>query len=422
MKKKLMLCVTVCTICALLASVVGSSTVAASTQTYTVTANAGTSTGSIMYGGIGALYGLLTDGNPAYSDISGLVHPQYFANMAPGGTQHTTGDAFVVTPEAKATGVKAIDIYLQDYYPTWPYTNPGITSYVDNVVKPEATKVMNSGNASLYRFVIFNEPDWIWYGTSGSKLTSLENDWKTAYTALRSVDSSAQILGPNFSVYNSSAYSSFFSFCKSNNCLPNVVTWHDLSGPSIDTELSNFKSIESGLGISLPVDVNEYGRTGDMGRPGRLVQYLAKFENDKVYGEMSAWGGNFNYLVGTDNQPAGCWQLYRWYGQTNGNTISVSDSDSTGCNSVMAFHNGGNNVKVIFGGSLNDTDVYNASVVITGLTGSSQSYTVYGCDYTTVGANAYTVSSGTATISGGKATISVSGLKSLSAYMVQMGS
>jgi hypothetical protein len=39
--------------------------------------------------------------------------------------------------------------------------------------------VKNEPNSAKYVLVPFNEPDWIWYGTSGSKLTSFENDWKT---------------------------------------------------------------------------------------------------------------------------------------------------------------------------------------------------------------------------------------------------
>lgn len=396
---------------------------------YTTTVDAGTSTGAIKYGGIGWLYGLSSDTQPKSSDISGVYHPGYAGQMAPDGAQHPDGDAFKVTANAKRGGIKGIDIYMQDFYSEWPYQNNGITSYVNNVIKPTAQKVVASSDRSYYRYVLFNEPDWIWYAPSGSKFTQFCNDWKTAYQALRSVDSSGKIIGPAFCTYSASAYDAFFKFAKDNNCLPDITAWHELSaqGPTpFDSNYSNYRSIESKYGISArEVYINEYGRqTGEMARPGRMIQYLARFEKAKVWAGMAAWGkiGYLDDLIGTDNKQTGGYHLYRWYGQMAGNTVSLTNSDSTGCNQAMACRNGGNNVKVIFGGSLYDSDVYTQTVKVNGLSGSSVPYTIYGTDYTTTEKLAYTVSSGTATISGGTATITVPNCKSLSAYMVQMGS
>lgn len=76
-----------------------------------------------------------------------------------------------------------------------------------------------------YSFVIFNEPDGIWYQNNVSQMCT---DLLKIYTTIKGIDPDIQVAGPNFSVYNSSAYQTFFKFCEQNDCLPEYVTWHEL--------------------------------------------------------------------------------------------------------------------------------------------------------------------------------------------------
>ncbi len=405
----------------------------AQAATYSITVNSGSSTGGIKYGGIGWLYGLGENNYIPDSKITNLGHPGYSGQKAPWGAQHAYGDALNVAVQAKRVGMKGIDIYVQDYYAQWPYPNNGIDSYIKNVLDKVIDSVKKDANRSFVRYDPFNEPDWIWYGSSGSKLTQFLNDWKKAYNEIKSRDgSAAKIIGPSFEHYSASAYDAFISFCKANNCLPDVITWHELGDDFFSQYYNNYnsyRSIESKYGIGTKeVYINEYGRSGkDIPRPGKLIQYRARFENTKVWGGMAFWtGGNKLDDLLTDEgagngRETGAYWLYQWYGHMSGNTVNVALPSSTGALQAIGSKSGTNTVKVIFGGSGGDSDVNTINVVVTGLSSGTVKYEIYETNYTTGYESQPGVrSSGTATVSNGQITISVSNAKALSAYLVNV--
>jgi hypothetical protein len=385
----------------------------------------GTSTGPIKYGGIGWVYGLSELSTIDDAMISGLGHPQYSGQMAPGGAQHVEGDALKVAPQLKRAGGLGVSIYVQDYYSAWPYQNDGVDSYMANVVDKVTAAVKADPNRAFFHYVPFNEPDWIWYGPSGSKLTQLMNDWKKVYARIKTADPAAKIAGPNFERYNAAAYDAFFSFAKTNGCLPDITTWHDLDDGAVSyyASYASYRAIETKYAIpAREVFINEYGRSaGEMGRPGRVMRYLARFEKTKVYGGMAAWGaiGRLCDLLAADRRPTGGWYLYQWYGQSAGHTVDVALPDDNGPLQAMAFRDDAGPVRVIFGGSANDGDVYNLDVVVTDLPGASARYQVFETGYTAeYQAPPAVRDAGTAAVTGGHATIAVTGCKALSAYLV----
>ena len=409
------------------------------TGTSTITVSSGTSTGAVMWGAIGFLYGLSEYPNSAgykLSDsmITGLAHPQYTSQKAPWGAQHPDGDALNVAVQAKRTGMRGVGIYCQDIYSAWPYQNNGIADYLSKL-DSIARNVVADANRSFYHYFIFNEPDLQWYSSSGSLFTKMCNDWLSCFNKIKSIDSTAKIAGPGFSSYNSTAYRNFFSFCKSNNCMPDIVVWHELQNSFFGGWYNNyndFRAIESSLGIGRhEIYINEYARSsGDLAVPGNLVQYIARFENSKVYAGLAFWHGigDLDDLVANNNtaqnvpgsslnQPGGAWYLYQWYGQMTGNTVSVTLPSQNGSLQALASKSG-NSVKVIYGGSLNSTDTFNAKLVVNGLSGTSAAYKVLGTDNTgrAVAPAPATLMSGTAAVSGGSMTITVSNCKALSAY------
>lgn len=390
-----------------------------------VIVNLSSSQGAVTYGASGSLYALAENGTPGYEMLSGLK-VQSIGQMAPGGTQHPDGDANVVAPEFWSEDGQQLQVYVQDYYPTWPYTNPGITSYL-NVVTTVVDSIKNEPNAGKYVLVPFNEPDWIWYGTSGSALTNFENDWKTVYQKIRSLWPSAQIAGPSFSAYNASAYQSFFTFAKENNVLPNLVTWHELSNIFSDwyTNYDSFKSIESSLGINIPININEYGRSsGDMGIPGQMIQYIARFENSRVQGNMASWGtiGDIGETLTDSFAKASAWYLYRWYGERTGNDVAVTLPSLTGAlQATASLSSDGQQAYVILGGSSGSTDV-----VIQGISSTSLGSTVHVTVSTLAdsGANASsgptTTSSGNYSVSGGEITVTIPNMAAANAYQINV--
>jgi len=398
-----------------------------------ITVNSGVNTGAIKYGGIGWLYGLGENNYIPDSKITALGHPGYSGQKAPWGLQHAYGDALNVAVQAKRVGMKGIDIYVQDYYAQWPYPNNGIDSYIANVLDKVIDSVKKDQNRSFVRYDPFNEPDWIWYAPSGSKFNQFLSDWKRVYTEIKTRDgSSAKIIGPSFEHYNASSYDAFIAYAKANNCLPDVITWHELGDDFFSQYYNNYnsyRSIESKYGISTKdVYINEYGRQNkDIPRPGQLIQFLARFENTKVWGGMAFWdGGNKLDNLLTDQgagngEETGAYWLYQWYGQMSGNTVNVNLPSSTGPLQAIATRSGTNTVKVILGGSANANDVNNVNVTINGLSAGTIRYEIYETNYTTGHESQPGVrSSGSANVANGQVTITVSNAQALSAYLVNI--
>ena len=393
----------------------------------TITVESGINTGALMWGSIGWLYGLGENTKPADSMITGLVHPQYTYQKAPFGTQHGDGDALKVAIQAKRTGMKGVGIYVQDYYTQWPYPNNGIDSYITDVVDKVCGYVLADANRSFMVYVPFNEPDWIWYGTSLSQINSFCTDWEKVYNVIKSKDPEAKIVGPNIMAYNSTFMNTFFTFCKNNNCMPDIASWHALDNDFFNNWYNYYADFRK-INDSIPVHINEYGRQSVNGKcdiqvPGRLVQFITRFENSKVFACEAFWTGigTQNDACTSDGKPTGTWYLYQWYGQMTGNSVKVSLPNSNGPLQAFASKNN-NSVKVIFGGSLNDTDVYHLTIVVKGLSGSSASYKVLETKYTGQSA-APTPSmktSGTVIVSGGSISVNVAGCAALSAYNLQI--
>ncbi len=253
------------------------------------------------------------------------------------------------------------------------------------------------------------------------------------YNEIKTRDgANAKIIGPSFEHYNGSAYDAFISFCKSNNCLPDVITWHELGDDFFSQYYNNYnsyRSIENKYSIGTKdVYINEYGRQNkDIPRPGQLIQFLARFENSKVWGGMAFWdGGNKLDNLLTDQgagngKETGAYWLYQWYGQMTGNTVNVWLPSATGPLQAIATRSGTNTVKVIFGGSANSTDVNTVNVVVNGLSSGTVKYELYETNYTTGSESQPSVkASGTAQVSNGQISITVNNAQALSAYLVNI--
>jgi hypothetical protein len=322
-------------------------------------------TGALKYGASGFLYGLGNDGIPSVNMLAPL-NPRVAAQKPEGGLQHPNGDALNVSDTYKAAGGREIEIYLQDIYPNWPYDNLGMNDYltkVDSIIR----QVVASPNRSMFSYVPFNEPDQIWYNKSDKKQT-LFDDWKTVYQRIKSIDPAARIVGPNFARYDGTVYRDFLTFARDNYCLPDVISWHELNDDFFAGRYSrydDYRSIESSLGLSArEICINEYGRSsGDLGVPGKLVQWIARFENSKVDACLAYWttAGCLDDLVARDssNQATGGWWLYKWYGSMTGHTVKVTppNANAEGLQGLASLDSEKKQARILFGGSRGSTTV-----------------------------------------------------------------
>lgn len=292
----------------------------------TVEVDASQPLGPLTYGATGFLYGLGDVGIPSAAALGGL-RPQIAAQKAFGGLQHPNGDAQIVAPDFRKAVGREIQIYLQDIYQQWPYEKLGISDYLSKVDK-QVKQVLRSPDRDLFTYVPFNEPDVIWYQDDEK---SFWRDWKAVYRRIKSLDPQAKICGPNYTAFDYQTMKSFLIWAQDNQCLPDIITWHELQNDFFsqwDNHLSGYRDLEQSLKLSVrPIVINEYGRfSGDLGVPGHLMQYIARFERDGVAGCLAYWttAGALNDLVTANNQPTGAWWLYHWYGELTGQRVETT--------------------------------------------------------------------------------------------------
>jgi hypothetical protein len=299
-----------------------------------ITVNLADQTGAVFHGASGALYGLSEDGVPG-ADLFDPLHVRTIAQKPPGGQQHPTGDADKVAPEFFGAGGQWLLVYMQDYYSQWPYQNVGISNYltaVDTIV----SSLKNTPHASRYVYVPFNEPNNIWYSlnpsasTFTSQMAAFEQDWTTVYQRIRADDPGALIAGPNTSYYDPTVMADFLAYAKGHDVLPDIITWHELSPSSLQSYRSSHASVvalEKQDGISpLPIDIDEYANRYNLSNPGEMVQWMAMFEDTKVYADMPFWdiADNYSDTAVRNDEPNGQWWLLEWYAAMTGDTVGVT--------------------------------------------------------------------------------------------------
>ncbi|MCX4761746.1 cellulosome protein [Streptomyces sp. NBC_01275] len=330
-----------------------------------LTVDLGQTTGAVMHGANGALYGLSDDGVPGDSLVTPL-HMTSIATKAPDGTQHPNGDALVVQPAFARGGGGDNLIYMQDIYAQWPYENLGLTDYlskVDTMVR----KVAVRSDASTFVWVPFNEPDGNWYtglgssttATYNSALAAFESDWTTVYNKIRSIIPNARIAGPNETHYDARLMGDFYPWAKANNVLPDMTTWHELDPSSLSNfegNLAAYRTIETNAGISpRPVNINEYGDRRDLSVPGQMVQWMSMFERNKVYADQAYWdiAGNLDGNVSQTNIPNGDWWLLRWYAGLTGQTVKTTPPQANVIDTlqgIASLDTGRKQAQVLLGG------------------------------------------------------------------------
>jgi hypothetical protein len=272
----------------------------------------------------GSLYGV-TETLP--SDINAMVAPlkqHALTNPALSGSgrQQPIGAAIPVAKRVASVGTK-VQIRLPDVLPGWPYKWPGQAKWLEEVKNVISLKKA-SGLTNWDGYEIWNEPPDTWPAANGDFNTLC---WKATYDLLRAQDPGMRIIGPSFSYYNNTRMSDFLKFAKANNCLPDVVSWHQWGSGAFVGALESYRALEKSLGISpRPISINEYSsKTSDPyeGSPGYSVPFIAKFERHGVESAMISWWwvslpGRMGSLLTSGNQKGGGWHLYKWYGDMSG--------------------------------------------------------------------------------------------------------
>ena len=279
----------------------------------------------------GSLYGLIENKPADFDSLVAPLHPYVFNNPARGsnGHQQPFGDALQVAKRLTASPGALVSIRLADILPGWPYRFPGLDNWL-NEVKSFISDKKQSGLTNWYGYEIWNEPDGTWKDPNGLNFNDL---WKKTYDVIKQNDPNEKIIGPCYSWYQEDKLKNFLSFTKANNCVPDIVCWHELSGiQGASSHFQSYRKMESSLGIKeLPISINEYcdAKHELEGQPGSSARFFGKFERHKIDSGMITWWftqfpGRLGSLLANDNEKGAGWFVYKWYGDMTGDMVYVT--------------------------------------------------------------------------------------------------
>jgi len=399
--------------------------------TTTLTVDLSSTIGPAKHVASGSLYGV-TETLPA--DVTGLIaplHPNMFTNPASAGSgkQQPVGGAIAVAVRIASTGGN-VTLRLADWLPGWPYTFTNMTDWLDKVTQTYTSK-QASGVTNYYGYEIWNEPDGTW--TNSLAFTDF---WKQTYAKIRALDATAKIIGPSISYFSSSYLNTFLTYAKANNCVPDIISWHELSGGNLTSNFTTYRSLETQLGIGpLPISINEYSgpdHIDDEGQPGASAPMIAKFERFKIdSASITFWDvehpGRLGSLLATNTATNGGWWFYKWYGDMSGNMVTTTPPSPNTPSALDGFANldtTGAKASVLFGG-VNDGTI---QVVIKGFQAASFfGSTVHAVvehtpfvNRTTVVTATNTVSTADVAVASNQITVTVSGANNNDGYRVNL--
>lgn len=309
----------------------------------------------------GYLYGVAQSNVPD-SAMTESVDIASVSQKVIGGLQHPIGDVDNASPALD--NCDYITVYLQDCFDTWYYCNDEIWSlrktgeydhmeFVRSRFLPQVGEKVRELSQKDYEdrlvYCIYNEADnGVWFGTMSEDGTWLMFDdaakqrfyqaWKETYDLVKFIDPDAKIGGPGNCDYDSYEIKDFLTFCKANNCIPDVMIYHELGDKSSlywQDHVDDYRCIEDELGIEdLPIIVTEYGTMYECGAPADMLKYVTAIEKSGVYANMAYWrlANNLNDTAADNNSPNSNWWLFRWYADMEGyllqsNVIDVLHAD-----------------------------------------------------------------------------------------------
>ncbi len=282
----------------------------------------------------GFLYGFAEDDIPS-REIAESIGINSLATKTAGGLQHPIGDVRDVSDTFLSAGGEMLMVYTQDMYDTWYYQLDSLPEYNEKVRKT-VTEMENSSYRDSLVYCIYNEMDngaWLGNFREEENRYKFYDAWKETFNLVKSINPEAKIAGPGHCGYNYDFIKEFLSYCKENDCLPEVVVWHELSDQSIYWMESNFEgyySICDELGIErLPVCISEYGLMRTNGIPGESVKWISRLEAEDAYGCVAYWrlANNLSDTVADDVTPNSNYWVYNFYGKMKGKELETEEWD-----------------------------------------------------------------------------------------------
>jgi hypothetical protein len=170
--------------------------------------------------------------------------------------------------------------------------------------------------------------------------------YRLAYNAIKQADPEAIIVGPNAQWApwtwwwedHEGDYTwfirKFIDYCIDNQCMPDIIAWHDgyhCNGIGLANAADEIRSYLEKRGVGpLPLEQDDVGCKERQFSPGTYVSYLANIERARIkYTCKCCWDRDchINTLQGlltkTDREPRSLWWMYKSYGDLTGQIVEV---------------------------------------------------------------------------------------------------
>lgn len=313
----------------------------------TLEIDASVSEGEISSRASGFLYGAAQNGVPDAAAVES-IDVSSISQKVIGGLQHPIGDVDDVAP--MLDNCEYITVYLQDCFDTWYYCHDEIMAlraqgsydceaFVASRFLPQVEEkvqlLKDKDYADRLVYCLYNEADnAVWFGTPSDDGTWLMFDdaakqrfyqaWKTTYELVRSIDPDAVIGGPGYCDFDAYELEHFLTYCKANNCLPDIMIYHELGDRSalfLEEHVEKYREIEASLSLeAMPVIVTEYGTMYECGAPYDMLKYIVGIEKSGIWANAAYWrlANNLCDTVADNNSPNSNWWLFRWYADMEG--------------------------------------------------------------------------------------------------------
>lgn len=291
-------------------------------------------TGSVTNGASGFLYGFAEPDIPT-KEMAESIGVSTLSTKTLGGLQHPVGDVDQVADTFFSAGGKEIIVYTQDMYDTWYYQFDSLEQYNERV-RQTVTQTAKKDYADNVIYCIYNEMDnGQWYGDfkEYENRQKTYEAWKATYALVRSIDADAKIGGPGYCSYKSEYIKEFLEYCKSENCLPDTMIWHELGTNSLymwEEHFADYDALCQELCIEkMPVCITEYGLMSTNGIPGESVKWISRIESVKCEGCVAYWrlANNLSDVAADDTTPNSNWWAYFWYNAMSGETVQSTSKD-----------------------------------------------------------------------------------------------
>ncbi len=285
----------------------------------------------------GFLYGLAENEVPT-SEITESIAINTLATKPAGGLQHPIGDVNQVYKTFTNAGGEYLFIYTQDMYDTWYYQFDSLELYNERV-KKTVTEMENSEYKDKLVYCIYNEMDnGVWFGNHWEEANRYKfyDAWKSTYQVVKDINPDAKIAGPGHCGYNYDWNKEFLTYCKENNCMPDMFVWHELAGEPnysiywMEYRFNEFNEMCDELGVErLPICISEYGLMQTNGIPGESVKWISRLEASDVYGCVAYWrlANNLAETVADDVTPNSNYWVYKFYADMKGKELDVTEWD-----------------------------------------------------------------------------------------------